>query len=360
MKANRRSMTIMKMIGGMALAVFLIVAANPPASLAQLPKVLTITCYPIGSSGTLLATGFSDAIEKMTGIRTRPTPADADMARLLPIKKGEAELTIITAATTYAASMGVDDFSTPMWGPQRLRYVFGGNPIEHGMAVKADSGIKTWKDLKGKRVSHGAGVLKASIPGFLAYGGLTVKDVILIPTGGYMHGIKTVMSGGADATHGCPGSPIMKEWEANPYGLRYLAMDKDDTAGWDRMREHAPFMASPIWTPYGAVGEGGPKWLAYYPYTLSSYDTVSEEIIYTVVKCMAEGRDLYKNVQRPYSEMWTMENSLDLKKPVFIPFHPGLIRYAKEKGMWTAEHDAFQSNALKGEEERLKTWKEKK
>jgi len=350
----------MKVFIGITAAVFLIFAVMPSASMAKLPKLMTIMCYPIGSSGTVLATGFSAAIEKMTGIRCRPTPADADMARLLPVKKGESQAMIITASTTYQASMGVKDFSRKMWGPQRIRYVFGGNAIEHGLGVKANSGIKTWADLKGKRVVISVGVAKMSVPGFLAYGGLSVKDVVVVPGGGYMHAIKTVMSGGADACHVCPGSPINKEWESNPYGLRYMPMSDKDTAAWDRMRKYAPFMASPIWAARGALGEGGPKWLAYYPYTISSYDTVSEEIIYTIVKVMVEGRDLYKNVQRPYSEEWTMERSLDLKKPVYIPFHPGLIKYAKEKGMWKAEHDAFQANALKEEEERIKAWKAKK
>ena len=350
----------MKAIIGITAALCLIFATMPTASMAKLPKVMTIMCYPIGSSGTVLATGFSAAIEKMTGIRCRPTPADADMARLLPVKNGESQAMIITASTTYQASMGVKDFSKKMWGPQRIRYVFGGNVIQHGIGVKANSGIKTWEDLKGKRVVLSAGVAKMSIPGFLAYGGLTTKDVVLVPAGGYMHAIKTVMSGGADACHVCPGSPINKEWENNPYGLRYLPMSDKDTAAWDRMREYAPFMASPTWAKRGALGEGGPKWLAYYPYTISTYDTVPEDQIYTIVKVMVEGRDLYKNVQKPYSEEWDMERSLDLKKPVYIPFHPGFIKYAEEKGMWKAEHEAFQANALKEEDARIKAWKAKK
>ena len=351
----------MKAIIGITAAVFLIFAAAPGASLAKMPKIITITCYPIGSTGTVLATAFSEAIEKQTGIRTRPTPGDADMARLLPVKNGEAQVTIITASTTYQASHGIEDFSKPMWGPQRIRYVFGGNAITHGLAVKADSGIKTWADLKGKRISWHAGAGKVTVPGMIAYGGLDPeKDVVLVPTGGYVQGIKVTMEGSLDACHLCPSSPISKEWESAPYGLRYMPMDDKDTEAWKRLAKYAPFMASPYWSTTGGLGEGGEKWLAYYPYTLSTYDTIDEEVIYTIAKAMAEGRDLYKNVKRPESEEWTMEQSLDLKKPIYIPYHPGFIRYAKEKGMWTAEHDAFQANALKEEEERIKAWKPKK
>jgi len=55
---------------------------------AKAPKFITISSYPIGSLGTILDTAFSNAIEKETGIRARPTPADTDLVRLLPVMKG--------------------------------------------------------------------------------------------------------------------------------------------------------------------------------------------------------------------------------------------------------------------------------
>jgi hypothetical protein len=138
-------------------------------------------------------------------------------------------------------------------------------------------------------------------------------------------------------------------------------MSDKDTAAWDRMRKVAPFMASPIWADYGALGEGeGGKWFAYYPYTLSAYDTTDEYTIYLAVKALVDGRDLYKDVKKPASEQWTLKDSLNLKKPVYVPFHPGTIAYAKEMGEWTPEHQAWQEKALKAEEDRIAAWKAKK
>ena len=75
---------------------------------------------------------------------------------------------------------------------------------------------------------------------------------------------------------------------------------------------------------------------------------------------MVEGRDIYKGVKKPSTEQWTLEDTLNLQKPVYIPFHPGLIKYAKEMGKWTPELDTFQAKALEEEEIKIKTWKPKK
>ncbi len=355
MKARR---TIYILIG--LLITFVIFAASSISAPSKLPKVITITSYPIGSLGNILATAFSDAIEKKTGVKARPTPADTDIGRLMPLKKGEAEVAILTAATVYFASNGLEEFAAKDWGPQTLRLVFSGNVIHHGMAVRADSGIKSWADLKGKRVAYPPGLFSLTIPGLLAYGNLRKEDVVLVRAAGYIAGIKMVMEKAADACHACPVTPIMKEWESAPYGLRYLPMDAKDKEAWERMKKFSPFMAFPIWANYGALGEGGHKWMAYYPYSLTTYEAVDETVVYTIVKALVEGRDLYKEVSKPSSEEWTLDITLDLNKPIFIPFHKGVIKYAKEKGKWTPEHEVWQNKALEEERKRIKEWEAKK
>ncbi|MBM4332578.1 MAG: TAXI family TRAP transporter solute-binding subunit [Deltaproteobacteria bacterium] len=338
------------------------VAGGAPASkeAPPLPKVITITAYPVGSLGTVLATAFSDAIEKKAGIKSRPTPSESDAGRVLPLKKGEAELTILTAASVYFVSSGLEEFSAKEWGPQKIRYVYGGSDIPLGMGVRGDSGIKTWADLKGKRVAWPPGLFALTLPAFLAYGGLTEADIIKVPVAGYMAGVRAVMDGKADTAITATPTPAVKEWEAAPYKLYYLPMDdpKKEPAGWKRLMEKAPFMG-PVWATSGALGIGGAKWVSDYPYTMVGYDFVSEHLVYTIVKAMDEGYALYKAVRLPDSEQWNMERSLNLIKPVYVPFHPGFIKYAKEKGLWTAEHDKWQAEALKAEEKRISVWKPK-
>ena len=351
MSISKNKRELLATIAALILVIPMMAATPLPAS-AEMPKVLTITCYPIGSAAAILATAFSETIEKKTGVRCRPTPADQDMARLLPIKNGEAQAGILSAGSVYAASTGKEEFAREMWGPQPLRYVLGGSAVIIGVAVRADSGIKTWNDLKGKRVCIAPGALAAAMNALLAYGGLKTDEVKVVQATGYTHAIKSVMSGGGDACILSPTSPVANEWDAAPYGLRFLPMSDSDAEGWKRVVQHSPL--APYWTTYGAPGEGGAKWLAYYPYVLVTYPNASEEVVYTMAKALVEGRNLYKDVKKPESEQWTMEASLDLKKPVYIPYHPGFIKLAKEIGLWTAQHDDFQAEALKAESQRVK------
>ncbi len=325
-------------------------------SFAAPPKFINIASYPIGSLGTVLATAFSNTIEKKTGIKSRPIPADTQVGRVVPLKTGEAVVAVLAASTLYYASHGIQDFATANWGPQKFRLVFNGHAMEHGMAVRANSGIKTWADLKGKKVTDPAGIFRESTLALLAYGNVKREEVIWVKASGYTDALRLVMDGVADACHATPSSPAMKEWETT-HGLRWLPMDPKDKNAWERMAEVAPYMARAIWTEAGALGEGGPKWLAYYPNTLACLDNASEEVIYMIVKALVEGYDLYKNVQPPATTHWSVKDTLDLGKPVFVPFHPGFVKYAKEVGAWTQEHEAWQKNALKEEAERIKNWK---
>jgi len=357
----RNPMRIVAGLVAILCCVFPWVAGPSLASSQQgnLPKVISITSYPVGAHGAFLAITFCEAVSKMTGIKVRPLPADADVGRFLPVKSGEAEAAVVSAASVYTASNGLREFSAKQFGPQRVRLVFAGDVMPHGLGVKADSGIKTWADLKGKRVAMAPGLFSISTPGFLAYGGLTLDDVVILKAAGYTTAVRMVMEGSADACHITPLSPLVKEWEAAPYGLRYMPMDAKETEAWARIKKVAPFLAVPVWVDFGALGEGGPKWLSYYPYTISSYPNIHEEIIYTILKALVEGRHLYKDIKPPSTQQFTLERTLDPNKPIYVPLHEGVIKYAKEVGKWTAEHDALQASLLREEEERMKAWKAK-
>lgn len=355
MKNHRRGF-----IFAMICIFFLTLTAFPiPALSAELPKFVTITSYPIGSFASLMVTGFCRAIDNKAGIRARPTPADTDMGRVLPVRNGESQGTIISGASCYTISNGLQEFSAKGWGPQKIRLVFAGNRMFNGLGVKADSGIKNWADLKGKRIAMGPGLLSMTVPAFLAYGGLTLKDVKLVSAAGYNAAVDMVQSDAADGCHASAQSPNIKAWESSPYGLRYLPFDQKNKEGWERLSKAAPFM-SPVWATSGALGEGGPKCLAYYTNTMSSYDTVDENVIYIIVKALIEGRNFYKDIQKPESEDWNFEETLNLEKPIFIPFHSGVIKIAKEMGKWTPENEAWQSKALSEEKKRIEAFQSKK
>jgi hypothetical protein len=273
----------------------------------------------------------------------------------MAIIKGDAELGVFSAASVYVAAHGLMEFEKSNAGPQKVRLVFGGDSLAHGLIVKADSGIKKWEDLKGKRVAMAPGLFSMTVPAFLAYGGLDLDDVVLLRASGYVSAIKMVMSGAADACHGTPETPLCREMESSPYGLRYMPFDPNNKEAIDKMLKVAPFLRNILLITNGALGEGKKDgvWLPAYPYTVATMDSANEDVIYTVVKALTEGYNLFKDANPRSTPLFTLERTIALEMPIDVPFHNGLIKYAKEKGLWTDSHSKWQQEALNKEKKRF-------
>ena len=88
-------------------------------------------------------------------------------------------------------------FGKKTWGPQPISMAFasiGGAGI--GLGVAKDTGVKSYADLKGKRIAwvRGAPALNQNAASFLAYGGLTWNDVKKVEFGGWTRTRSTASS----------------------------------------------------------------------------------------------------------------------------------------------------------------------
>ncbi|MBU4566857.1 MAG: TAXI family TRAP transporter solute-binding subunit [Desulfarculus sp.] len=160
-----------------AAALLLLPAA---AGAADVPKMISATTYTVGSTGYAISIGLCKAIEEKGGVKVKVVPAGTDIAKLMPVRAHEASFSILTGAGQFMASRGLQLFAAPNMGPQRLRLVWACNlGAVAGMMTRADSGIKTLADLKGKRVAFIPGSPACTFlhGGYLAFGGLDWKDV---------------------------------------------------------------------------------------------------------------------------------------------------------------------------------------
>ena len=88
---------------------------------------------------------------------------------------------------------------------------------------------------------------------------------------------------------------------------------------------------------------------------LASYDWLSDEIAYTVTKAVHGGYDIFKDKHQELKE-WTLDQALKTDG-ITIPYHPGSIKYFKEIGKWTPEHEKWQAKMLKEQKERIDGFK---
>ena len=320
----------------------------------KLPKSMVWSAYDLGSSGYAEAAGIANAFRKNFGTRIRIVPAGTSIGRLLPITTGKVSYGFLANEVFFAAE-GTYDFAVREWGPQDLRIVVG-RVATVGLATAGDIGVKELADLRGKRI----GFVKANPSvnvkndGYLAFGGLTRDDVEQVWFGSYRAMKDALLANQLDAFGSVTTSANMRQIEASPRGLYWPPFRPDNKAGWDAMKSIISFVKPVEETRGAALSEENPTWLVGYRYPMiTTYARQSAEEVYNLVKALDMSFDDYKNTTAS-SFNWALDPAG--RPPADAPWHEGSIRYAKEKGYWTAEDQAWHDERLARLEKVIEVW----
>ena len=330
------SKNMWRLAGGVATAALF---ASGVAQGANLPKTMIWTSYDFGSAGFAQASGVANAFKKKFGTRLRIVPSGTGIGRLLPVTQRKAQYGFL-ATETYFASEGTYDFAVTQWGPQNLRIVLA-PPTTTGLTVPKGSKFADAKNMKGIRLGYVKGNPSVNVKtdALLAYAGLTRADITPVWFGGYgvMKGAR--LTGKIDGFLMSPFSGITRELEASPDGIDWIQFDPADKAAWERVRKIAP-MYAPASTDDGAgMVKGKPVNIAEFRYPMMvTYADRSEAEVYEITKAMDEAFDGYKNVNATMPN-WAITKAG--KTPADVAWHPGSVKYLKEKGVWTAKDEAW-------------------
>jgi TRAP transporter TAXI family solute receptor len=331
---------IVKLFAGTAA----LLLASAAAQAQKLPDSSVWTAYDLGASGYAEASGMADAIMKKHPIRVRILPSGTSIGRLLPLKQGKADYGFL-ANELYFAAEGTYDFAVPSWGPQDVRVVLA-RPASNGLATAGDIGVKSVKDLKGKRIGYVKGNPSVNVKtdAFLAFAGMTRNDVEVVWFGSYNAMKTAVINNQLDAYSSVTTSANMREIEASPRGLVWPEFPPEDREGWKRITAVASFFEPYVETAGAGISKEKPKNLLGYRYPIiSTYANKSADEVYALVKAVDESMDLIKGIT---ASAGNWDPKMSGKPPADAPWHDGAIRYLKEKGIWTAEHQAWQDARL--------------
>jgi len=171
---------MMKKFGVLLVAVMALALLAIPATAAG--NFVTIvtgstggTYYPVG---TILANHFNTVLTK-TGIKWSAQSSGGTAENLEMMKKGEAEMAIAMANLTGFAYTGTVRYEGKKI--ENLRYVMGLWPDVTQFVVRKEANIKTWADLKGKKIAVGpaaSGTEFSSRVLLKALAGLTFDDIV--------------------------------------------------------------------------------------------------------------------------------------------------------------------------------------
>jgi TRAP transporter TAXI family solute receptor len=323
----------------------------------EMPKSLVIGSQDVGTALYVITAALGEGIAKKFGVRVRSLPGMTSQSRILNAKLGNVDLGAM--GDELFGSEGLYDFATMDWGPQPLRMVYvADKQSAMSLVTTADSGIKTPADLKGKRAGWliGSPLLQNTVTAGLAFAGLTLKDVKLVevPSTGAL--FASVFEGKADFAPMDSVSPSASQLQASPKGIYWIPFPIENKEGWARLRTINPQL-HPLHCKYGAgLSERNPVWVTVLTWPqYFVYPNVDEGKVYWIVRMFVESYNEYKDLA-PAMPWHKLEEAI--KAPVLLPYHPGAIRYFKEKGVWTAQLEKNQGELLDRQSRLQKLWKE--
>lgn len=338
-----------------ALAAALVLPAVSVADVT-LPRTLAWSAYGTNSSGYAQAVAIGNMLQNKYGTSLRVLPGDNDVSRMTPLRTNRVDMCACGIAS-YFGSEGVMMFADPEWGPQPVRVIttsiasFG-----LALAVAGDLDVKTPADLRGKRIAYvrGDDALNKGTEAYLAFGGLTWNDVERVDFPGYGRSFDGIIAGQADASFTTTVTPPAQQLASSPRGIAWPELDHNDTEGWKRLTDTAPyFQPHKITSGAGGISADNPYYGASYPYPiLIANADLSEDTVYGLIRAMNDNFDDYKD-SAPGAAGYSLENQ-NLKW--VMPFHEGVVRYFREKGIWTEDMQAHQDELIKRQELLASTW----
>jgi TRAP transporter TAXI family solute receptor len=297
-------------------------------------ETVGFTTLQPGAINHLQAQIIGKVVQGHSDLQVRVIPVAGTTATLAAVHNQQAEFTIGDVNNMADAINGAGMFSDLKPMPS-LRVVVKLVDFPIGIMVRKDSGITRLEDLKGKRYPIGWQAFPNGIPlsqGVLASVGMSLDDVKGVNVSGLIPAADDLKTGKLDATMIAPPAPKVKEVDAAVGGIRWLAMPNTPEA-LARVEKIKPdYGIMTIRPPSTLVGVTEPTNFLRIHVLITAGSHVSDETVYTFAKAMIENRaELVKG--HPIFNGFHTDKRMAVQFKS-VKYHPGAIKYFKEKGLW--------------------------
>jgi TRAP transporter TAXI family solute receptor len=296
-------------------------AKEKPNDIVITTSAMTNTFYYIGAGQAKILDeaikGITYSVEASTGTKENLvfTSTRADTMGISP-------LDYCYAAYTGDASM---DFPDPM---SNLRLVMTGHSTSVHFAVLENSPIKSFGDLRGKKIGlppNTSGYFVA-LRLFAEYGiGESDYSIVLLSPSEAGDALK---DGTIDLAVFSGGAPIAAVTDLNmSKRIRLLALDDPKIA--DSFFSKYPFYYQSAIAAGTYTGINSDIISVNFPISLVCNENLDDDIVYEIVKALNENTDKLAEIH-VLGKAWNTKNTLaNFTNPV-VPFHDGAIRYYEE------------------------------
>ena len=308
-------------------------------------KTVSIGTSSAGSLYHILTVGFADIVSRNTNISASAITTGGADATLRAIGDGRTDMGMVHTWALRRAFTGDDPFDNKI----EVRSILQGQETGVYLIARANAGIETPADLKGKRLIGKRPALK-SIDEFtetlLEVYSLSVNDVNIMQSTESGESIQALEQGTVDAIvlPGGIATPQVAQL-AQTTDVIFVRITDDklqEMINHPNTTEGAFISINPEGTFKGQVGELP---ILSYSTVLAGAASLSDEIVYDIVKGLIENEEDLVAVHAS-GRAWSIENTLS-NINFSVPFHSGSIKLFEEKGLWTDEHQKRQEELLK-------------
>lgn len=281
---------------------------------------------PTSSSGYPLSVAISSVLKDKLGTDVTVEGSAGGVENLAYIQEDKIHFGISGNHSVYAAVRGEAPFKGKKYDKVR-----GWFPLYRALmylVVKKDSPIKTWDDLKGKRISVGikGGSIEKMHGQALAAIGLprTAFKPYYLAHRETMEAMEVGTLDAGDVTGGLPFSTLIESVDTMPFRIISVPEDKLDYIG-----KHFPYYA-PITVPANTY-KGVPEARTFYLTTITLvHKDIPEEFMYKATKAIWENLERLRSASAAARDI-TPETLVNGVAKV-LTIHPGALRYYREKG----------------------------
>jgi len=300
------------------------------ASMAAGQEISIATSNP-GTITYTSCTAIAKVANEKAGLRATVQPFASSTVFLPAVNGASPQFGFASVADLLYAYEGLDYFAGRKY--RDLRAVAVTYPLRNAIYVRKSSKIAKVGDLKGLRMPDGYNSQKI-IPSILdavyATGGLTRADMKSVMVPNVSAGADAFISGKADGFMMSLGSAKVREADAAVGGVRILALDLTPQNSAILAKKVPGLYLRPERPGPDNPGVLGPSYSIAYDMLVVAGAGVSDDVVYRLTKALYENKaDLISSL--PSFEMFDPK---EMAKPMPVPYHPGAIKFYKEKGIW--------------------------
>jgi uncharacterized protein len=177
--------------------------------------------------------------------------------------------------------------------------------------------------------------------GHLSSAGLTWNDVKVVPVNTVNDGVDALLQNRADVTQHALNSAKVKEADA-AVGVRHIS-DDCSPQGEARMKKAVPGYYPRIVKPGAITGVVEDTCVVAYDTYFFAGKAVPDQVVEAALKAVWEGGEQLVPIHPMFKE-WTQDRAVDADAS--IPYHPGAIRFYKERNVWKPGMDQVQQKLL--------------